>query len=191
MADDAREAVDAMQADMAEHQRRFASGGVTAEKNQAMAAAAMEQLERRRAEMRLAPVASPPVQAPVEKKVERKEIDGKGYLLATNPTDDIATRPASPAEQWFLEHALPRIEMLLAKVESEIAGAPSWAMRTMSVLAFHAKAMDLKMAGHRELAEIAERRYMFELVELLEASSAKFGDWKKDAPKKLVTSVPG
>lgn len=189
MAED-REGLDLLQADMAEHQRRF-RGDVTASLNQAMAAQAFERLDRERSERpspppsAISPVA---VQAPVEHKTERKDVDGKTYLLSTSPTDDIQTRPASPAEIWYLAHALPRIELLLTKLETGPLGQPSWAQRVMAVFERKAHATNLKASGHHDLAAMADRQYMLELSELLEASSAPFGDWKADIGKKLIVS---
>lgn len=184
MAEDLREASDAMQADMAAHQRRFA-GEVTASLNQALAADFFQRFENERADSKPAPAIEPPAQQPVEAKTERCEVDGKSYLVSTAPGDDIDTRPPTPAENWFMTHAMPRIELLLTKQETGPLGQASWATRTLAVLDLQSRANGLRAANKHAEADELSRRFMFEIVDLLEASTAPFGDWKKDPERKI------
>jgi hypothetical protein len=178
-----------MQADMAEHQRRF-QGETTAISNQALAADAFQRLENELAEAKPIATTKPEsIQVPPEEY--RREINGQQYKLTTSRCDDVLSRKASPAEAWFIEHAMPRVEMLLTKLETGPLGQPSWNQRVMGAFAFKAKANDLKATKRPELAaeaELLERQFVFQLMEVLEASNATFGDWKKDAPKKLIIS---
>lgn len=180
--------LEALQADMAAHQR--ATGReVTARANQHLAAEAFQRLERQ-LDDRAAP-AAPAAPTPIEAKRETREVDGRRYTFSTSPNDDVALRTATPAEAWFLEHALPRVELLLSKKDTGPLGQPSWEQRTLAVLALKQHSLALSASGkpeYRDQAELLDRRYMLELTELLEASNATFGDWKKDAPTKLVVS---
>lgn len=178
MADDLAEGCDGLQLDMAEHQRRFGKE-VTASENQTLAATAFERLDRERQEAKPAQANyAPPVRS------SGTEIrDGKHgrYVVSKSATDDVKCRSASPAEHWFMTHAMPRIDLLLSKLDTGPLGQPSWSQRAMAVMQLQMRAAGLKQRGLFMSAADASRRFMFELVELLEASSAVFGDWKKDA----------
>lgn len=187
---DLRDGLDGLQEDMANHQRRFA-GEATASKNQALAADAFQRLENELKEQKPVPANEPAVQVPVEAKTERREVNGKGYLFSTSPDDDIGTRTATPAEAWFLAHALPRVELLLSKPESGPLGSPSWRDRTMAVLSLKSRVSGLRAAGLHGAAAEADKRYVFELAQLLEASSAPFGDWRADPEKKIQVGARG
>lgn len=187
---DLREGLDGLREDMASHQRRFA-GEVTDSKNATLAADAFQRLENELKEQKPAPTSEPAVQVPVEAKTERREVNGRGYLFSTNPGDDIGTRTATPAEAWFLAHALPRVELLLTKPESGPLGSPSWRDRTLAVLSLKSRVPGLLAAGMHDAAKNADKRYVFELAELLESSNAAFGNWKADPEKKIQVGARG
>lgn len=135
-------ALDGLQADMAEHQRRHGAGEVTADANRALAADAIERLDRQRAE---APVPAPA--APVARpELERREVAGRSYVAGKAP-DDITERPATETEAWFLEHAMPRIAQLLALREGGVLGQPSWRDRTLAVMQIYESRQALRVAA--------------------------------------------
>jgi len=180
--------LDGLQADMAAHQGRFA-GEVTAESNRALAASAIERLERERAEAApLLQVDPDPAPVPVMASVERREVDGKGYLVSRGPDEGALTRAANPQEAWFLAHAMPRIELLLTKVESEVLGRPSWNQRVLAVMQLKSQVPGMVAAGFLDAAAAMDRRYVGELIALLEASSTPFGPWQADPGTKLTVS---
>ncbi len=185
-----REALDQIQADMAGHQQEHANVEVTAEQNRRMAADLCQQIDREEADASPPPAASPvsPPEPDLPRTRERREIDGKGYVVTKGGSVSPILRKASPAEQWFATHAQPRIDLLLTKKESGPLGAPSWHDRVHAVLYFGIRVNAAREAGRLDLVPELERRYMYEMVELLEASSTVFGDWKGDAPTRATVS---
>ncbi len=164
---------------MALHQRRFAPE-VTDSKNHALAAVAIQQLERERADAK--PVPLPPVlpvQAPTQ-TVERREIDGRKYIVKHDATDPTRIRKATPQEHHFVTHALPRIELLLTKMDTGPLGQPSWHQRTMAVLGLKSKVPDFIQARMYEYAAELELRFVCEMIELLNDSDRLFGPWEAD-----------
>jgi hypothetical protein len=187
VSDDVRAGLDNLQADMAAHQSRF-RGEVSAESNRALAVDTVEKLERKMVDEagRLQPnptVVAPP---PIEKSIERRDVDGKKYVVSKGPDTSPLLRKASESEHWFMTHAMPRVELLLTKLDTGPLGEPSWNQRVLAVMALKSQANGLQAGGLRDAAADLERRFMFELVQLLNASSATFGDWQKDAPKKVM-----
>jgi hypothetical protein len=176
--------VDSLREDMALHQRRF-SGEVTDSKNHALAAGVFERLDRRQAED--GPGSPTPVEMPASKPVgvttQRKEGKHGNYLLSTAPTDNSKFRIGTPAEHWFMTHAMSRVTLLMSKVETGPLGQASWAQRTYAVMELQSRVAGLRARGLHASADDVTKRFMFELIELLEASSAPFGDWKADAVK--------
>lgn len=167
---------DAIEQDMAAHQRRF-SGEVTALDNQALAAQALEQLDNAKRDEK--PLPAPPVEAPSF----TGERDGEHgvYLLGQASTDDVRTRRATAPEAWFMLHAMPRLEKLLAAKDTGPLGAASWHTRLLAVLALQSEAASFRAQGLDGTARDRERRYMFELIQLLDDSDAVFKpSWKAD-----------
>lgn len=175
---------------MAAHQTRF-SGEVTAEDNRLLAVDAIERLEREAVETKPAPapsIAEPDPEAAItepEATTERREVDGKAYLLKKEPDSPIL-RKANAHEAWFLAHALPRIELLLEKKDTGPLGQPSWHQRTLAVLALKKQASDFRVGGFHDEARELEGRFVAEMAILLEDSCRLFGDWKADAPTKVM-----
>ena len=182
---DQHEGLDGLQADMAAHQARF-RGEVTAESNRALAATEIERAERINAEAKEpAPVVADSAPAPDVDSCERRDVDGKRYIVSKRTTDDTLTRSATPAEQWFMEHAMPRIELLLTKLDTGPMGQPSWNQRVMAVIELKSREPGLRLIGLHASADDINRRYMAELMIILEESSSPFGDWKKDPERKI------
>ena len=177
--------LEALQGDMAAHQRRFA-GEVTAESNRALAAAEIEKLEKMEADAK--PFVQAPLEPPkpIEKTVERRVIEDRKYVVAKGPEPGAEqVRLPTPGERWALEHMMPRVELLLTKTETGPLGQPSWCMRVMAVLELRSRVPGLRMIGMHAAADDLERRYALELFELLEDSNRVFGDWKSDPGKRI------
>ncbi len=85
-----------------------------------------------------------------------------------------------------MTHAMPRVELLLTKVETGPLGQPSWAQRTYAVMELQSRVVGLRARGLNQSADDITRRFMFELIELLEASNATFGSWKSDVSNPLL-----
>ncbi len=221
---DYRAGLDGLQADMAEHQRRF-RGEPTAEANRALAVDAIQRLENEQGDQKQQPAIEPMQQQPIVEKTERKQVGDTRYLLKKQQ-DNTLLRKANSHEAWFLPRAQARIALLLTKRESEIAGRPSWRDRVMAALSIqmHATSMRaaaedpalfaeqkrdiermqplaradvLKSVGAENLSDLTpafarrkaaelEKRFLAELLKVLEASSPVFGDWKKLPEKKLI-----
>jgi hypothetical protein len=197
---DIRDGLDAIQADMAAHQRRF-SGEVTAEANRTLAASEFERLEKKWAEeaQRPQPHATEPAPRLEPPRDEHREINGAQYTVSSSPVDDVGFRAPSPAEVWFMEHAWPRVELLMTKIETGPLGEPSWQQRTMAVFAIKLQAVEARTTArnalgggnfaaashYAQMGADLDRRYIEEFKELLEESSRVFGDWKADAPKRI------
>lgn len=179
---DYREGVDALQEDMARHQRRFAPE-VTADANQKLAAATIERLEKEDAESKPAPPPHlPPTPPP---SVTKREIDGRKYTVDVAPDTQKLYRTATEFEQQVLKHAQPRIEMLLGKPESGPLGSPSWRERTLAAMYFKVKSLEARAAHQHDLARNYELAFQLDLQELLDASSQAFGDWKKSPDRRI------
>ena len=80
---------------------------------------------------------------------------------------------------------MPRASLLLTKMETGPLGQASWRQRTLAVMELHTRVSSLRMAGLYVEARMLERRFMYEFLELLNASSAVFGCWKSDAPNRI------
>lgn len=183
-------AVDQLQADMAKHQRMFNGGNVTSEANQKLAIETVQRLERQHAEEALRPAAAPPPPpAPVPHHVERKELNGHVYTVDKSTTDVRPYRTATQFEREVLRHAMPRIELLLTKLETGLLGQPSWRDRTLAATFFKVKSLEARQSAKFDLADEYEQRYQQDLYELLEESNKTFGDWRNDAPKPLIIGV--
>jgi hypothetical protein len=97
-------------------------------------------------------------------------------------------RTASKAEHEFFAHAMPRIELLLTKHETGALGQPSWYQRTLAVMESKSKVAGARIAGLHDYADMLDRRFLLELLALLDDSNRVFGDWKADPEKKLIVS---
>ena len=177
MSEDFREGLEGLQADMAAHQTRFGRE-VTAEQNNWLAVEAIRQLDRQRAES--AAPATPQVSAPVAYSLERK-VDGVHgqYIVEKTQDSAIRMRKASKVEHEWFQRAMPRVYWLLEQRESGLLGAPSWRARTLAVLKYRQDAISLRKVNRIDEAETLEKIYVLKLEELLDASSAPFGDWRK------------
>jgi hypothetical protein len=179
---DCVEAIDALQADMAAHQRQHVAE-VTASANQRLAVETIERLARQNADA--SPVAAP-AESPSD--VRHLEVDGRRYTLDKAPDSKPMYRPASQFEHEVIRRAMPRLAMLLTKKDSGPFGSPSWADRTHAAMYFKVKSIEAIHAKQTDLAEYYEQAYQLDLAELLEASNQPFGDWRKDAPTTVSAS---
>jgi hypothetical protein len=178
-------AVDALQGDMARHQRRFAPE-VTATENQKLAVSTIERLEKQDAEA--PPVPAPQaIQPPLPPLNEERDVDGRKYTFDRGK-DVPLYRTASEFEQQVLIHAQPRIELLMSKQDTGPLGSPSWQTKTLAAMYFKVKSLEAGKSGRTDLAEYYEQAFQLDLSELLEASNASFGDWRKDKPTKIIVS---
>lgn len=178
--------VDALQADMARHQRQFAPE-VTATENQKLAIETIERLEKQDADRPLSADAGGATQPPLPPVNEKRSVDGREYTLDRAP-DRPMYRTATQFEEQVLKHAQPRLALLMTKEDTGPLGSPSWKMRTLSAMYFKVKSLEAQKAKRLDLAEYYEQAYQLDLSELLEASCQPFGDWRKDAPTKITVS---
>ena len=170
------EGLDGLQADMADHQRRF-RGEVTASSNAQLAVETITRMEREAADVKPAPPPSAP--EPIARTVERRDGQHGRYVVERGPDEPMLVRSANRMEhEWFI-HAMPRVELLLTKLESGPLGSPSWHQRTMSVLKFQQDSIAYQQAGMHDAAAEHSARYVLELERLLDDSSQPFGDWRK------------
>ena len=176
--------LDALQQDMRDHELQHGSGEVHASRNQAMAVDAITRIDREQAETKpAAPVPMPSAAPPAPRSIERRDGAHGSYIVDRSPTDDVRVRSASPAEAWFMTHSIQRLELLITKVETGPLGQPSWRDRVQAVLELRSRVPGLRHLGAHGVADDLEKRFTFELMELLEASCAAFGDWKADQPR--------
>ncbi len=187
MPDDLRSVRDELESDMAAHEQRH--GEVHALRNQALAAEALEALERKQAEDKPVAKAEPVGSAPIERSVERREINGNRYTVTRDADRTPMFRTASDFEAQVLAHAQPRLELLLSKRDSGPLGTPSWRNKTLAAMYFKVKSLEAKAAKQTDLETYYERAYQLDLEELLESSNQIFGDWRKSPEKKLVVRV--
>lgn len=182
--DDVRDGLDAIQADMADHQRERSRTEVTAESNRALAAQTFERLAREAAEAKAVPV-TPTATAPPE-GTTRREVDGKSYLVNTATEDDIPLATATPEQIRILGKMDDRTRLLMSKRESGPLGSPSWRDRLLAVFAWKDYANSARASKHFDVADVYADRFELEFTELLNASDATFGPWLADAPTKVM-----
>jgi hypothetical protein len=181
-AEDLRDGCDAVQADMAEHQRLIGRE-VTAGANQTLAAETFERLEKEGAFDPAPPaIGAAPAPAPAVGTVHR-EVEGRAYTIDRAAADDIATRPATPDEGGTVRRVVARLEQLIALKDGMVApGVPGLAIRAMAVLWWLAKPLE-ELAQLGIFSEDARAAaFWADAMPLLEASSRLFGDWKAADP---------
>lgn len=170
---DPLETRDAIEADMARHERDINGTEVHAARNQSLAAEALRELDKAKATS----VQAKPVEQP-ECFTQKREINGHTYTLDKAPDKTPMYRPATEFEREVMQRALPRIQLLLSKPESGPLGSPSWRHRALAAFYFKTKSHEAAHSGKHDLAEVFERAYQLDLSELLEASNQPFGDWR-------------
>lgn len=181
-----RDGLEAIQADMAEHQRNFAAE-VTGEANRELAAQTFAEIDARGgfdappATPAPAPAPEPQLTRQQRRLLERQERDVAGRKYVVTKDDEVVSPELALAglEREHVVKALQRLHMLLSLKDTGILGAPSWSQRATAVMA---TMVDPKSGG-----TVAERRVRFaqELDALLEDSSRLFGDWRADPDRKL------
>ncbi len=177
------DARDGLERDMANHEARF-NGEVHASRNQVLAAEALQQLDRERAETPQVIAPEPLAHAPIEPTVTSHELNGQRYKVDVAPDKTPMYRTATEFEHHVLRHAQPRIDMLLTKQDEGPFGTPSWRVRTIAALYFKIKSHEAFTSGKADEADVYERCFQQDLYELLEASNQPFGDWRKSVPAK-------
>jgi hypothetical protein len=172
-ADDMREGLDAIQGDMAKHQRMF-RGEVTAEANRQLAVAEFEKLE----------------------------VNGRTYRMDRAQVDDIAFRKATTDEAKTVAKIEARLMLLLDKAElgskgdgfmPEFVGGHfrhsrtpvcwlSWRDRVLAVMGWKAAA---QQPGNILYRAKLEAMHTALLLQLMDDSISAFGDWKADPEKTI------
>jgi hypothetical protein len=202
-AEDMQDGLDALQGDMADHQRRF-RGEVTAESNRRLAVTEFEKLDRMAdEEPAIAALLQPADQAPLHGPLDEvREIEGRKYRVDRTPVDDVAFRPATVDEGNTVTRAAARLELLLTKSELGSRGdgfmpefvkgefrfsatpccVLSWRERTLAVMSWKIAALQ---PGNAPFRDPLEAMHALMLVQLLEDSNAHFGDWKKDPERRI------
>lgn len=189
-----RDGLDALQSDMAEHQRRF-NGEVTGEANRLLAASEFEKLHPGYLDA-LASVADPVPETP-SPIAETREVNGRTYRFDKATTDDVTARPGTRDENDTVRKVQARLELLLTKVELGSRGdgfmpefvkgqfrmsrTPvsflSWRDRALAVMSWKLAA---KQPGNAPWRVELEKVHASMLIDLMNDSIAHFGDWKKD-----------
>lgn len=166
---DLRAGLDALQGDMAAHQRAF-RGEVTGEANRRLAADTFAELERSGQLEPAGDILAPPPDPEPERTT--REVDGRAYQLTKAPDREGAPLRMSRAERDLELKMLQRLQLLLTLRDEGILGAPSWRTRAESVMAL------MVMPG-------GVLRFAQELDQLLEDSIKPFGDWKVDPDRRI------
>lgn len=161
-----RDGLDAIQGDMAAHQR-ITGKEVTAEANRQLAARTFEEVDD---QICYQPAGATSELIPVESSVTTRNLEGREYTVLREPEAAVKARPVvmAQAERVQVVAMLKRLHFLLGLPETGPLGTPSWRQRALSVMRFFG-------------AQGAnEKRFAHELAELVEASSRYFGDWRRD-----------
>ena len=177
---DVRDGLDAIQADMAEHQRTH-RGEVTAEANRKLAVETFSDLDARGV-FEAAPAPPEPKPTRQERRLlERQErvVNGKTYQVTKDDAVDGPVLPLSKRQQGEVVKALQRLHVLLTLQDEGILGAPSWSNRAKAVFSIIADPKSGTTMVQREI------RFAQELDALLEDSNRLFGDWKADPDPKI------
>jgi hypothetical protein len=169
-----RDGLDGIQADMAQHQR-ITGKEVTAEANRKLASETFEQIAA------TSPIGfeQPETVAPQAVQEERKKVTGRSgreytFLKELDRAGNHQPIKLSPAARREMLKKLHRVHLLLTLPETGPLGAPSWKQRALAVMRVHNN----------------PARFARELDELLEASNATFGDWRKESTKKVILGGP-
>lgn len=187
MADELTGAVEALREDMAQHQRSVGRE-VTDSVNQALAINAIIELEKNQSDAK-PQQAQAPLQPPTLSTVEYREINGKKYTVDKSTVPERPFRNATEFEANVMTHAMPRVQHLLTQFETGALGQASWRDRTIAAMYFKIKQIEARQSMRFDLAEEFEKRFMQDLYDLLEESNKVFGDWRKDAPEKLIVGA--
>jgi hypothetical protein len=180
---DLRDGFDAIQGDMALHQR-ITGREVTPDANARLAASEFEKLEAQGVFERASEILAPP-ETPEQKfgrelqerrDEQQRTIDGKTYKVTRDNDQGGAPVAMDSKERELTVKALKRLHMLLGLEDTGILGAPSWKMRAVAC------------CSHMATNPI---RFAQEMDELLEASNRYFGDWKIDPDKKIFIDSAG
>ncbi len=169
-----REGLDALQGDMAEHQRMF-RGEVTGEANRALAANTFAELERQGVLGQVAEAAATPA-PPADVEKTEHVLNGVKYTRTKEPDFPSPERFLPHLEKQLVVKALKRLRLLLSLRDSGVLGAPSWNTRAKAVMAY------MFLPGKVV-------RFAQELDTLLDESNKYFGDWKVDPEPKIIVGA--
>lgn len=178
---DVRDGLDAIQADMAEHQRAH-RGEVSAEANRQLAVETFTELEARGAFEPPPPPIAPPAPTRQERRLlerQEREVNGKKYVVTKDDAVGGPTVPLSQRQRGEVVKALQRLHLLLSMRDEGILGAPSWSNRAKAVFAIIADPKSGTTMAEREI------RFAMELDALLEDSNRLFGSWMADPEPKI------
>jgi hypothetical protein len=167
-AEEIRDGFDAMQEDMAEHQR--AAGLIpTPDQNRDLLVGEFDKLEKKGAFLPVpGPAAAPVHETP--NRIER-EVDGKKYVITKDaPTDKEPPLVMSELERQETVKILMRLRLLLSLED--------WKPKVVKAL----DRMGLTIGG----AVTNPARVARVLDDLLEESNRLFGDWRKDPEPKII-----
>lgn len=179
---DWREGLEGLQADMAEHQRRFgANGEVTAEANRSIAVAEVERWDRQQSDEGADP-------APSATSESDESMPGDGLLEVASDNQPFL-RPVQERTERLIRRISERVDLLMTKRDSGPLGQPSWRDQVLAILYWRMRSAEFWRAGDRARANDLERRYMCELRDLLDRSNHFFGDWRRDPEPKLIVEV--
>lgn len=185
--DELREGCEAVQADMAAHQR-IVGREVTSSANHALAAETFERLERQGLLDEPVIGTEPAVQA-LPAFSERREVDGRAYRMERIEGDDVRTRRGTPDEVGTFRRALARLQLMVELQDGFPApGVPGWSIRALACMETLARPLaDLARRGIFS-EESRSRAFWSEALPLLEQSGRLWGDWAADdpAPKVIV-----
>lgn len=174
---DARATADAFLRDMAEHQRVHRGQIPTPRQNEQLAKPLLEQLEREQSEAKPA-IASPsspdPSAAPKERRWQKRARE-RGWKVLPQASGNLAVIDPAQLDWWI--HVRERVFLLLTKHETGPLGQPSWRSRIKAAL--------MSYLWWRSKRPEAQNPGLGELLEVLEASSAVFGCWRKRPGAKL------
>lgn len=168
-----RDVADAMRADMAEHQRMMGKEP-TDDANARLVGPELEKLEKSgmlaRAESNATAKPAPMPARPAGTIFTERVLNGeRTYKVKHELEHKPLVRRASAEEAWFYAHAMPRIELLITKVETGPRGQPSWNQRVMAVMATKNKAVAWQAAADNPSDLVKYREQLWKHQELLKA----------------------
>lgn len=191
-----------LQEDMSAHQRAHGLE-VTAAFNAALAGEECRRLEQEAREAPPVPTGAAVPLAPTLVDDAEKTASGetvkrndKGILAVAEPQTGSLYRQANEREERLLKQIGARVELLMSKRDTGPLGQPSWRDRVLAILYWRSKSAaywkEAERTGDLNLYSTAndlERRYMFELKQILDESSTTFGDWRKPPDRMVIVGA--
>lgn len=165
--------------DMARHQREINGTLPTPGDNEQLVADFLERYERKKGEEKPAPFRPGPPERQAEKRAREA-----GWTLTREPDtgdDPPLVKTYDAFQAHFAARLNARIRLLLEGIDEDgqplrtsveergPGGAPSWRDRVLAAI---------------RTWQVDRRRGVAELLSVVEDSSASFGDWKKEPPRR-------